>query len=644
LRGDELDLRADIYSVGATLFTLLTARAPFEGENAVQVVANVVEQPAPSVSSVRDDIPAGLERVVARCLAKQREGRFADYASLRRALLPFSSTEPEPASMAVRASAGWIDFLIALLPPYIVLMLTVGAEQLLVQPLAQRTLYSARYHLLLFALGIIYFTVCEGFWGAGLGKWLRGLKVVQPGGRRPGLARAFLRIFIPLASIEAVRIPLMLALIHDAEWTAMQTTIFVLAAFVCGWIPVLLTLKARRENGYATAWDLASGTRVVVAPKSRLRPSVEPMSVPPASGSADRWLGPFKITGEVTPGQWLVATDPVLRRPVWLLRRDSSELSDARRDLSRMGRPRWLQHVPTDDATWDAYEAPQGVPFTKLVEDGQRLPWKSLRHWLHDLASELWSATSDGTMPSALSLDHVWITDQGRAVLIDRPWPQVKSPAERLAVADMAGQQRFLATVASAVEWTGVPLHARPVLQNLADRKFEKLSFLAGTLRGLLDKSAEVGRAVRAGSIFVLPVYVWIAVFLGYSHDKPWDASLVSTAVIIALVVLTGIAVVQLLELPLRCTAGQHVFRLAVVNDRGQLATAAHLLARWGSVWLPLLIPIAFVWLLGAQTPAVATTVAAALLLAWIAAALYAVAHPHRGLHDRLARTWIVRR
>ena len=99
LRGDDLDVRADIYSVGATLFTLLTGRAPFEGENAVQVVANAVNQKPKPLSELREDVPPGLERVVARCLAKEPDGRYADYTALRNALLPFSSKEPEPASM-----------------------------------------------------------------------------------------------------------------------------------------------------------------------------------------------------------------------------------------------------------------------------------------------------------------------------------------------------------------------------------------------------------------------------------------------------------------------------------------------------------------------------------------------------------------
>jgi hypothetical protein len=49
--------------------------------------------------------------VIARCLAKEPEGRYADYAALRDALLPFSSVVPEPATQAQRGAAGWIDYL-----------------------------------------------------------------------------------------------------------------------------------------------------------------------------------------------------------------------------------------------------------------------------------------------------------------------------------------------------------------------------------------------------------------------------------------------------------------------------------------------------------------------------------------------------
>jgi hypothetical protein len=99
----------------------------------------------------------------------------------------------------------------------------------------------------------------------------------------------------------------------------------------------------------------------------------------------------------------------------------------------------------------------------------------------------------------------------------------VNAPAERIPVSDVAGQQRFLNAVAACVETTGLPLHARPVLQNLEDGKFEKLSFLTGTVRGLLERPAEVSSGIRAGSIFMLPLYIWIAIVVGRYHDKPWD-------------------------------------------------------------------------------------------------------------------------
>ncbi|MBA7658306.1 hypothetical protein ES703_66256 [subsurface metagenome] len=438
--------------------------------------------------------------------------------------------------------------------------------------------------------------------------------------------------------------PLMMAFISDADWTGLQTVLFVVAANICGWIPVLLILRARRENGFATVWDLASGTRVVVKPKGTVRPSIEPAAQPeiPAEGADS--LGPYQIIKEMVPGRWIVATDPVLRRQVWLLRRNSLELSLARRNLSRYGRLRWLQKAETAEATWDAFEAIQGVPFSSLVEGGKRVPWSSLRHWLGDLASELWDATGDKTLPAELSLDHVWVTAQGHAVLLDEPWPGVKTCAECIPVGDLAGQQRFLNAVAACAESTSLPLHARGVLQNLEDGKFEKLSFLTGILRGLLDKPVEISRGIRAGSIFMLPLYVWIAVFVGYYHDKQWNDAL-GGIIISALVVLGAIALGQLLGLPFRSTVSHSIFRLAVVNAKGEPAAISHLLVRWAIVWLPLFFPMLFVALLIKRAEVTAAFIwALVLLLLWISAAVYAVIVPNRGLHDRLAGTWVVRR
>src|SRR5678815_5399280 len=66
LRGDELNARSDMYSVGATLFYLLTGHMPFEGDNVVQLLATVLEKRPPSPRKFRSNIPNGLARVILR--------------------------------------------------------------------------------------------------------------------------------------------------------------------------------------------------------------------------------------------------------------------------------------------------------------------------------------------------------------------------------------------------------------------------------------------------------------------------------------------------------------------------------------------------------------------------------------------------
>jgi serine/threonine protein kinase len=76
-RGDEMDHRGDLYSVGVLLFELLTGQLPFAGRNTMDVLlAHATEEP-PSFSSVGvvGLVPAPIERVVQACLAKHPDQR-----------------------------------------------------------------------------------------------------------------------------------------------------------------------------------------------------------------------------------------------------------------------------------------------------------------------------------------------------------------------------------------------------------------------------------------------------------------------------------------------------------------------------------------------------------------------------------------
>ncbi|MHC4325025.1 MAG: RDD family protein, partial [Planctomycetota bacterium] len=135
----------------------------------------------------------------------------------------------------------------------------------------------------------------------------------------------------------------------------------------------------------------------------------------------------------------------------------------------------------------------------------------------------------------------------------------------------------------------------------------------------------------------------WIAVFVGRYHDKQWNDYLGEIVIISPLVVLGAIALIQILGLTFRSTASHSIFRLAVINDKGRRADRLTLLRRWAIVWLPLFVPMSFVALLIKRAEVLAFIWALVLFLIWIGAAVYAVIVPNRGLHDRLAGTWVVR-
>jgi uncharacterized RDD family membrane protein YckC len=539
LRGDELDQRSDLYAVGVTLFYLLTGKAPFEADTMVHLVAKVLEKPAPDVRALRYDTPRALAAVIQCCLAKEPNRRYRNYADLRSALLPFGSRLPSPASPSRRFAAGCIDFavLLALTAPFALLLEWFGIKK----PMQEQWEWSQL--LLMFCSGLgwgfVYYILPEGFAGATLGKWLLGMRVVRQGQRQPpGFWRASVRtlVFQWLPALPSALYILANADLLEKDGQLNLTGNRLAWAMAAGFgyyaLFGLLFVTMRRSNGFAGLHELCSGTRVIVRPTATRRPLLlKPQESSEEIKPAALTIGPYHVLANLG-GEWRLGYDPRLLRKVWLcvVPAGTQKMAAARQNLGRPGRLRWLAGRRGQEENWDAFEAPTGQALWQLLDRSH--DWSQVGYWLLDLSEELAAALKDGTLPPTLGLENVWITADGRAMLLDQGAPGLEVPAgasiatepgdvepvkgflQQVAVTALHGRRVGFAEAQTDTFAVPLPLYVRPIVEGL--KKVQRPEVAAAQIQSTLAKPTRVTktrRAVLLACCVGIPLLLTLAIF-----------------------------------------------------------------------------------------------------------------------------------
>jgi hypothetical protein len=527
IKVETLDGRTDVYSTAATLFFLLTGRAPFDRGDASATMARIVTDPPPSAREKRPEVPLGLDRAIRKALETDRDRRTRDLDTFGEALRPFAPGHVPAAKISLRVGAYLAD-------SFAISAVTFLINEVVFQPPIGVNVAIG------FLLVLAYFVVGDGVFGASPGKRLLRLRVTDVSGRElAGVSRAMLRAFVFLALAD---LPIECCL-YLGDFRAFRSVLFVPACLVVEAVGLaLLASPIRASEMLRGLHDLVSGTRVVSLPRGeRRRGAGARRAIGRDRGSVSRPIGvmqavgPYKVRGAVRwePNRRVVSgEDSTLGREAWIVIRPkgSPAPEPVRREVTRATRPRWLAGGEQHEGRWDAYVAPAGCPIADLAGP-EGLPWHDARPILEDLADELAAACAERTLPPGLTVDLIWVQPDGRAILVD-PLAIADASAVPAATADderalallrrvaalaLEGGRRRLDDHSASIK-SPVPLHASELLGHLLGGKdaHSTVAAFRSEIQSTRNLPTEVTLGQRATALGILGLFVSLGLMAAY--------------------------------------------------------------------------------------------------------------------------------
>jgi uncharacterized RDD family membrane protein YckC/tRNA A-37 threonylcarbamoyl transferase component Bud32 len=177
-RGETVDHRADMYSLGCSFHHLLVGEPPFDAPTPIAVISKHLSEPPPKLRTLVKDVPPKLAAIIERMMRKKAEERYATYEEL---IADLEAAAPEAVSYVgfwARGVTGALDLVLAG-----GLIALLGWPGLVVHQ--------------------VYVVVGTGLFGQTLAKWAMKSEVQRTDGRKLGLFRALLR------SIAALWMPIL---------------------------------------------------------------------------------------------------------------------------------------------------------------------------------------------------------------------------------------------------------------------------------------------------------------------------------------------------------------------------------------------------------------------------------------------------